>query len=291
MLSRQEILKKIKEKKEFSQLPEKDVEIAFSKFERRETTDEDKVKLTRDLLRKVFSVFTSLKILSLKNKDEIFSGKKYLRTLKNRSEEWILRKHVSTRERMNILRSSKRGQTRERLSYYPEIYKRILKDLDKKINIIDLGAGINGFSYKYFKKLRFDVNYIGVEAIGQLVDLMNFYFKKEKLKGNAVHLSLFELEKIKKLIKEQKGQKVIFLFKTLDSLEMLERDYSIKLLNEIVPLADRVIVSFATRSIATRERFKVERSWIIKFIKDNFKILNDFEISGERYISFRNASQ
>jgi hypothetical protein len=255
MLSRQEILKKIKEKKEFSQLPEKDVEIAFSKFERRETTDEDKVKLTRDLLRKVFSVFTSSKILSLKNKDE----------------EWILRKHVSTRER---------------LSYYDEIYKRILKDLNKKINIIDLGAGINGFSYKYFKKLRFNVNYIGVEAIGQLVELMNFYFKKEKLNGKAIHLSLFELEKIKKLIKKQKGQKVVFLFKTLDSLEMLERDYSIKLLNEIVPLADRVIVSFATRSIATRERFKVERSWIIKFIKDNFKILNDFEISGERYLVF-----
>jgi len=259
MLSRQEILKKIKEKKEFSQLPEKDVEIAFSKFERRETTDEDKVKLTRDLLRKVFSVFTSSKILSLKNKDE----------------EWILRKHVSTRER---------------LPYYEEIYKRILKDLDKKINIIDLGAGINGFSYKYFKKLRFDVNYVGVEAIGQLVDLMNFYFKKEKIKGNAIHLSLFELDKIKKLIKKQKGQKVVFLFKTLDSLEMLERDYSIKLLNEIVPLTDRVIVSFATRSIATRERFKVERSWIIKFIKDNFKILNDFEISGERYIVFQSST-
>ncbi len=270
MLSRQEILKKIKEKKEFSQLPEKDVEVAFSKFEKRQTTDEDKIKLTRDLLRKVFSVFTSSKILSLKNKDE----------------EWILRKHVSTRERMGVLRSSKRGQTRERLPYYEEIYKRILKDLDKKISIIDLGAGINGFSYKYFKKLKFDVNYVGVEAIGQLVDLMNYYFRKEKINGKAFHLSLFELEKIKNLIKEQKGQKIIFLFKTLDSLEMLERDYSIKLLNEIVPLTDRVIVSFATRSIGNRERFKAKRNWLVDFIKDNFKILNDFEISGERYLVF-----
>ena len=219
MLSKQEILKKITQKKEFSQLPENDVEMAFSHFERRQTTDEEKIKLTRDLLRKVFSVFTSLKILSLKNKDE----------------EWILRKHVSTRER---------------LPYYEEIYKRILKGLDKKINITDLGAGINGFSYKYFKKFKLDVNYIGVEAIGQLVDLMNFYFKKEKIQGKAIHLSLFELEKIKKLIKEQKGQKIIFLFKTLDSLEMLERDYSIKFLNEIIPLGDRIIVSFATRSIS-----------------------------------------
>jgi hypothetical protein len=254
-----QLFEKIIQKKEFSQLPEKDVEMAFSHFERRETNDEEKIKLTRDLLRKVFSVFTSLKILSLKDKDE----------------EWILRKHVSTRER---------------LPYYEEIYKRILKDLNKKINIIDLGAGINGFSYKYFKKLKFDVNYIGVEAIGQLVELMNSYFKREKINGTAFHLSLFELDKIKDLIRKQKGEKIIFLFKTLDSLEMLERDYSIKLLNEIVPLADRVVVSFATRSIAKRERFKIERSWILKFIKENFKVVNDFEISGERYLVFEGKS-
>ncbi|MDO8529025.1 MAG: hypothetical protein Q7S06_04015 [Nanoarchaeota archaeon] len=274
MLSKQEILNKIKEKKEFSQLPEKDVETAFSHFEKRQTTDEDKVKLTRDLLRKVFSVFTSSKILSLKNKEEISSEKRYLRTLKNRSEEWILRKHISTRERID---------------YYEEIYKRILKDLNKKINIIDLGAGINGFSYKYFKK--FEVKYIGVEAIGQLVELMNFYFKRKKLNGEAIHLSLFELEKIKSLIKKQKGQKIIFLFKTLDSLEMLQRDYSTKFLEEIVPLSDRVIVSFATRSIGKRERFKIKRNWILKFIKDNFKILNDFEIEGERYLVFENEKK
>lgn len=251
-----EILEKIREKREFSQLPEKEIEIAFKKFEKRQTTEEEKIELTKKLLRDVFSVFMSKKLLSLKDKEP----------------EWILRKHVSTRER---------------LAHYKGIYERIFANIKGKISVIDLGAGINGFSYKYFKELRFDVNYIGVEAIGQLVELMNFYFKKEKLNGLAVHLSLFELEKIKKLIKEQKGEKIIFLFKTLDSLEMLERDYSIKLLNELVPLADRVIVSFATRSIGNRERFKIERNWILKFIKENFNVLNDFEIVGERYVVFQ----
>ena len=253
---KQEIFRGITKKKEFSQLPEKDVERAFSHFEKRQTTDEEKIKLTRDLLRKSFSVFTSKKLLSLKNKDE----------------EWILRKHISTRER---------------LPYYGEIYKRIFRNLNNELNVIDLGAGINGFSYKYFRELRLEVNYVGVEAIGQLVDLMNFYFKKEKLNGKAVHLSLFELEKVKALIKNQEGQKVIFLFKTPDSLEMLERDYSLKLLNEIAPLADRVIVSFATRSIRKREKFRAERNWILKVIKENFNILDDFEIDGERYVVFK----
>lgn len=255
---KQELFEKITQKKEFSHLPEKDVELAFEKFDKKNYLDEEKIKLTRGLLRQVFSSFTSQKILSLKDK----------------SEDWILRKHLSTRER---------------LEHYLEIYKRILKDLNKnkKLSIIDLGAGVNGFSYKYFKKLSFDVDYIAVEAIGQLVELMNFYFKKEKLQGKAFHLSLFELEKIERLIKKNRGKKIIFLFKTLDSLEMLKRDYSLKLLSEITPLVDRVVVSFATKSMGKKQRFKAKRVWILKFIKNNFVLTDDFEIGGERYIVFK----
>ena len=61
-----EIFKQITKKKEFSQLPKKDVELAFSHFEKRQCSDEEKIRLTRDLLRKVFSAFTSGKLLSLK---------------------------------------------------------------------------------------------------------------------------------------------------------------------------------------------------------------------------------
>lgn len=257
-MNRKELIKKITQKKEFSQLPEKDVELAFEKFDKKNYLDEEKIKLTRDLLRQVFSSFTSQKILSLKDK----------------SEDWILRKHLSTRER---------------LPYYKEIYKRILKDLNKnkKLSIIDLGAGINGFSYKYFKKLGFDVDYIAVEAIGQLVELMNFYFEKEKLQGKAFHLSLFEIDKIKKIISATKKQRVILLFKVIDSLEMLKKNYSKEFIFEIAHLSDRIVLSFATESMAKRQKFKVKRNWIIDFIKKNFSILDDFEFGGERYIVFR----
>jgi len=275
-----ELLQKITEKKEFSQLPKKDVELAFSHFEKREVGDEEKIKLTRELLHKVFGAFTSQKLLSPKNKNE----------------EWILRKHLSTRER---------------LDYYPELYKKLLANYkNKKISIVDLGAGVNGFSYKYFLK---NTTYLGIEAVGQLVNLMNFYFKKsprddsskddsprddsgeppavpsgepKKLNAKAIHESLFELEKIKKIITEAKKPKIIFLFKVLDSLEMLERDYSKKLLLGIVSLVDRVVVSFATRSMIRKKEFKAKRNWILDFIRENFKILDDFEIGGERYICF-----
>ncbi len=254
-MNKTELLQKIVQKKEFSQLPEKDVELAFAKFEKRQVSDEEKIRLTRELLHKVFGAFTSSKLLSPKDK----------------GEEWILRKHLSTRER---------------LPYYSQIYEKLLSEYkNKKISIIDLGAGVNGFSYKFFQDVN--VNYLAIEAVGQLVNLMNNYFEKNKLKAKAIHESLFELEKIKKIITETKKPRIIFLFKTLDSLEMLERDYSKKLLREIVPLADKIIVSFATQSMVKRKKFKVERFWILNFIKENFKILEDFEIGGERYICFK----
>jgi len=53
-----------------------------------------------------------------------------------------------------------------------------------------------------------------------------------------------------------------------------------------VPLVDRVVVSFATRSLVKRTRFKAQRNWIVDFIKNNFSILDDFELGSERYVVF-----
>jgi len=252
-MNQSELINQIIKKKEFSALPEIDVKKAFAQFDSEKYTDEEKIKLTRDLLRKVFSAFTSQKLLNLKDKNP----------------GWFLKKHLSARERFN---------------YYSELYRRILKD--KNETIIDLGAGINGFSLEFMKKVSWKGKYIGVEAIGQFVNLMNFYFKKNKLNARAIHLSLFELEKIKRLIKNEKWKKIVFLFKTLDSLEMLERNYSKKLLLEIAPLVNKVVVSFATRSMISRKKFRINRNWILDFIRNNFKILDDFELGSERYVVF-----
>ena len=251
------IYEKIIAKKEFSNLPRADVEKIWKKFERREVSDVEKIRLTRALLHKVFAAFVSRKILNKEIVDK-------------KSVEEIMKKHLSTKER---------------LPYYKGLYERLLKDFgSKKITVFDLGAGINGFSYNYFP---FVLDYVAVESVGQLVDLMSYYFKTRGLDNAwAVRESLFELEKIVKMIKQVKEKKVIFLFKTLDSLEMVERDYSKKLLKEIVPLVDKVVVSFATRSLVSRKEFKVKRYWFENFVKENFRVLDDFELGGERYIVF-----
>jgi hypothetical protein len=254
-LMKKETLEKIKEKREFSQLSEKDIEIAYGHFEKRQATEEEKIKLTKEMLRKVFSAFVSKKLLSLKDKNA----------------EWILRKHISTNER---------------LPYYLEIYSRLLKE-NKKASIIDLGAGINGFSYCFFEKSGIKVSYTAIESVGQLVELMNFYFKQNKFAAKAIHLSLFEKEKVLNLIKKEESPKIVFMFKIIDALETLERDYSKKFISELVYLADKVIISFPTKSLGNKMAFKAKRSWIIDFLKENFWILDDFELGGERYVSFK----
>lgn len=252
-----ELIEKITQKKEFSMLPLKDVKLAFEKFDKPRNADYQKIKLTRQFLRKIFSGFSSRKVLH--KKDE--------------SVEWFLMKHKSTRERF---------------PFYEEVYSRCFKEFPESFRVFDLGAGINGLSYDFFNKLNKKVSYVGIEAVGQFVELMNYYFDKENINGKAIHESLFNLDKIIKIIKSVKDKKVIFLFKVIDSLEVVKRDYSKELLNEVVQLADRVVVSFATHSLGSRKKFGAQRSWIVKFINENFKVLDDFEIGGERYLVFEN---
>ncbi len=246
------MIKKIMDKPELRDIPVEDVEMALSLCVKKDNSDEENIERTRELLHGAYGAFSSRKLLVSR---------------KERGAEWILKKHLSTRER---------------LPHYNEIYSRILGT--SKSVVFDLGAGVNGFSLGFIPKTK----YIGIEGVGQLVDLMNQYFKKQKLDAKAVHLSLFQLEKIKKIIKKEKGKKVVFLFKVLDSLEALKRDYSKKLLLEITPMVEKVVVSFATRSMIKRKRFNVKRSWIVGFIQESFKITDEFEIGGERYIAFEN---
>ena len=250
-----ELYERITQKKEFSQLPKKDVELAIEKFEKRNLNDYQMLKLTRQFLRKIYSSFSSRKVFSSDGK--------------GKSTEWYLMKHKSSKERF---------------PHYEEVYERIFPKTGK-FSVVDLGCGINGLSFlnsKYEKR----VNYLGVEAIGQFVDLMNSFFEKNKKNWKATHASLFEFEKIKKILEEQKEPRIVLFFKVIDSLELMKRNYSKELLKEITPLCDKIIVSFATRSLGNRKKFSANRNWIVKFISENFEILDDFEIGGERYISF-----
>ncbi len=253
-MKKEELIKKIISKKEFSELPFKDVELVFEKFDKEEFLDEEKIKLTRDLLRKMYTVFLSNKLLNPKEKDP----------------SWFLKKHLSTRER---------------IPFYEKVYGKIFSGFSGKISLYDLGSGVNAFSSEFFPKKNLKINYFGLEAVGQLVNLQKEFFKGDK-NFTFLHESLFNLEEIKKILKKDPNKKIIFLFKALDSLEMIKRDYSKELLKEIVPLCEKVVVSFATKSLGNKKKFFVDRKWLKDFINSNFKLIDSFEEGGEEYISF-----
>ncbi len=256
-MDKEELIDKIMEKANYSGLVRSDVEKILKLYERKDLSDEEIVKKVREFLRINYSGF---------------SGKKIFRWTDKEAEE-ILKKHLSTRERYKN---------------YDEVYGRILRKLPKEFSVIDLGAGVNGFSYNYFKKYG-KVNYLGIEAVGQLVNLTQNYFESEKLKSaRAVHGSLFELEKVKKLIKEMPKPRVVFMFKVVDALEKVERDYTKRFLDEIMPLADRVVISFATESWFSRRKFYVQRNWLTDFIKERWQFTDDFNVGGERYLVVEN---
>jgi len=285
-LKEEEIVSEIMKKKEFSDLPKKDVLMVYSQFKDIELVEE-RIKKTRELLMKMYTVFVSNKLLNLKDK----------------SVDWFLNRHKSTKER---------------LGSYEEVYQRILFGVDEifdnnnsllahppsqylskiseeikgrqrsgKIQIIDFGCGVNGFSYGFFGEVGQDIYYLGIEPVGQLVDLQNDWFEKKGFDGKCIKASLFDLKEIGKIVSKTKTPRIGFFFKVLDSLEMLKRDYSKTVLKELVPLIDKGVVSWATKSLGDRKKIFATKKWLKEFIEKNFKVIEEFEIGGENYLVFQ----
>jgi len=240
------LIDKIREKKEFQNLPESLIFKVLNLKEINKKNGEDKIKESRAFLRKYFSVFITNKLIKGKLQD----GE-------------ILKKHISSKRRN-----------------YVHLYNRILKNEGA---VIDLGAGMNGFSYKYLNNVR----YVAIEAIKVFVEAMNHYFKENSLNALAFQEDLFNLDKVLEIIKNERGKKVVFMFNLIDALEKIERDYSKKLILEASKNVDKIVLSLPTKSLSGKTIFHTNREWILSFLKENFFILDDFEEFGERFIVFR----
>ena len=207
------------------------------------------VKESRALLRKYFGVFLTNKVL--KGKGD------------------LLEAHMSSKKRD-----------------YSYFCKEIFEGVRDVGSVIDLGAGVNGFSYPYLKNVVGSVKYVAVEAAGQLVERMNDYFEKEGFNAEAVCLDLFDVDKIKKMLRCQIKDRVVFLFQVIDALENLERDFSKKFILEISKECEWMVLSLPTESLGGRKKFAVRRKWMIDFLEENFVIDKDFTSNGERILRF-----
>lgn len=241
-----ELVELVKQKKEFSQIPDSIVEKILE-------TEKD-VKSARAALRKYFGVFLTNKVLKGKT-------------------EKVLESHISSK-----------------LRNYGEFYKRIFSG--KKFNsVIDLGSGANGFSYNFLKEELGSVEYVGIEASGQIVDNTNEYFNSQKIaKAKVECLDLFDKQAIFDLVNMSSEPRVILMLQVVDALESLERNFSKEFLiklQENLTSEDLIVISMPLNSISGKKKFEARRSWISTFLEENFVIKDDFNLGNERIFLVR----
>jgi hypothetical protein len=205
------------------------------------------VKKSRALLRKYFGVFLTNKILKGK-----LGGKE------------ILRHHISSKKRD-----------------YPKFYGEIFENIGDVGSVIDLGSGMNGFSYFYLQKTIGEVSYLGFEASGQIVDQMNNYFLKEGFNGRSICNDLFDLQSILSELRLMKKPRVVFMFQLIDALENLKKDFSKEFILKVSSECEFIVLTLPLESISGRKKFSVERKWLEDFFIKEFEILKDFKMFGE----------
>jgi len=53
---------------------------------------------------------------------------------------------------------------------------------------------------------------------------------------------------------------------------------------EISKECEWIVLSLPTESLGGRKKFVVQRKWIVDFLRDEFDVVEDFEMSGERVL-------
>ena len=167
---------------------------------------------------------------------------------------------------------------------YEKFYAEIFSGIGSVGSVIDLGSGVNGFSYPYLKFFLGSVDYVAIDAVGQIVENMNRYFEEENFPSKVICADLFDIKKVLEILKRQKKRRVVFMFQVVDALENLERNFSKKFILEISNECELIVLSLPTESLSGRKRFGVQRKWILDFLKENFVIEKDFVMSGERIL-------
>jgi len=217
-----------------------------------ENSDLD-VKVARNFLRKYFGIFLTNKVLKGTGED-------------------LLSKHISSKDRD-----------------YNLFYKKIFENILEVGSVIDIGCGVNGFSYNFLSNIVGNSSYIGVEASGQLVEKLNSYFEKENLSEvcNVYNFDLFDINRIKDLLKKSRKNRVVFLFQVIDAVENIEKNFSKRLILEIFEECEFIVISLPLRSLGGKTKFNVQRKWLMDFLEEKFLIEKDFVLGNERIIIVR----
>lgn len=198
------------------------------------------IKYVRSVLRKSYGMF----VVDASQRENI------LARMRNLSDAEAHRDMLLTHE-----------STRERLAIYPELYEKIFKITGLPYSILDLGCGMNPFSYPFLNRRP---SYYTSDISKEDCNLINNYFKKMNIVGEAIPVDLREIDQGNILVLFPKTD-VCFLFKVLDTIETSGHKLAEKLVTSIS--SDFIVASFSTKTLSNEKMNHPYRGWVEQMCK------------------------
>ncbi|MDP3990569.1 MAG: hypothetical protein Q8Q01_05190 [archaeon] len=237
----EEFIQEIKKKKELSSISDQFVKTELEKYlKQHPRIDLTKlnvkskdyriiIKDIRTILRRVYGLFRDE---NKKEREQLLS--------EGRIKE-ILTTHSSTKERLLI---------------YEDLYQKIFTITGKPKTILDLGCGLNPFSY-LFMKLK-ELEYHAYDISSEEIEFIQKYFKILE-KKNSSFKGRAEVKDIVNDILPKVD--VCFLLKMTDVLDRGKGHKITENLLEKIP-AKYMIMSFATRTMSGKKMTAPRRNWV-----------------------------
>lgn len=198
------------------------------------------IKFVRAELRQYYGMF----VVDSKKREELLEKLDGLDDLETHRE--ILSTHESARERIGI---------------YDKLYNDIFWITGKPDSILDLGCGMNPFSYPF---MSVAAKYYASDISSKDTDFVQRYFRKVGIDGITFPLNLKGVAKAHVLDIFPKTD-VCFLFKVLDSIETKGHKLAEILVKAIN--SDFVVASFSTRTLSGKRMRHPYRGWIEQMCK------------------------
>lgn len=171
--------------------------------------------------------------------------------------------------------------SRERTEFYKEIYERIFT-WHKPKKIADLACGYNPLSYPIMTDtLGYSPEYFACDLNPEDMEFLQEFFNRSDFPAKAKAYDLLD----QKFLQDPDliSSDMVFLFKTLDSLEHVKKDISKKLLERLPQ--KKIVISFSTRSLVSGKMFRKERrNWLFNFITKKGWDHKTFEVENEMFI-------
>jgi hypothetical protein len=147
------------------------------------------------------------------------------------------------------------SSTQERFPFYPEIYAKIFALTGRPKIILDLGCGVNPLSVEFMHLKQ--IEYYAYDISEKEVQIINDYFRQQKIRGEAQVLDVSKIDALKIL----SAADVCFLFKITDILDRGKGHKQTEEVLQAVP-AKYVVISFPTKTMSGRPMTAPRRKWM-----------------------------